>query len=224
MLEDLTQAVNYRRWLAERCAPWLGDDVLEVGSGLGDYARLWAGPGRRVTATETEPDRLDGLRARFADDARVAVRELHLPAPEGGSHSGVVALNVLEHIADDVGALRSMADLTRHGGFVVVVVPAVPLAMSAFDREIGHVRRYTRESLRAALDAAGLAALRLEYLNLVGLFGWLVLVKALGGRPREGCALRCFDALVPALRRVEATVPPPVGQSLFAVARRSPRR
>jgi SAM-dependent methyltransferase len=224
VLEDLTQAVRYRGWLADRCEPWLGRDVLEVGSGLGDYAAAWASPGRRVTATEADPQRVAALRARFGADPRFAVRGLRLPAPPppGARHSAVVALNVLEHIDDHVGALRSMRDLLVPGGRVVLVVPAVPLAMSAFDRDIGHVRRYTRRTLRGALEGAGLRVVRLEYLNSVGLLGWLVLVRALGGRPRDGAALRAYDRLVPLLRRAEALVPPPVGQSLFAVAERPP--
>ncbi len=224
VLEDLTQAVHYRRWLADRCEPWLGHDVLEIGSGLGDYAAAWGSPGRRVTATEADPRRVAALRARFGDDPRFAVRGLRLPAPPppGARHSAVVALNVLEHIDDHVGALRSMRDLLVPGGRVVLVVPAVPLAMSAFDRDIGHVRRYTRRTLRGALEGAGLRVVRLEYLNSVGLLGWLVLVRARGGRPRDGAALRAYDRLVPLLRRAEALVPPPVGQSLFAVAERPP--
>lgn len=219
VLEDLREARNYRRWLASLASPWLGPDPLEVGSGLGDYAAEWAPSVRRFTASEADPARLEALRARFADDPCVQVRALVAPITEDADHSAVVAYNVLEHIADDIGALRAFARLVAPGGRVVLVVPAFPVAMSRFDREIGHVRRYRRPGLMSALDAAGLRLLHLRYVNAPGLLAWTVGMRLLGLRPAAGRALAVWDALVPAFAALERWVPPPVGQSLFAVAR-----
>lgn len=58
-----------------------------------------------------------------------------------GAHSAFVSINVLEHIADDVAALRSARSLVRPGGFVISFVPAFPFATSRYDLEIGHLRR-----------------------------------------------------------------------------------
>ena len=150
----------------------------------------------------------------------VRVRELAGPVTATAAHSAVVACNVLEHVPDDVGALRDLGRLLRPGGRVVLVVPAFPSAMSAFDRAIGHERRYRRAGLRAVAEQAGLRVEVLHHVNSVGLLGWYVLVKALRGRPRAGLLLAVYDRLlVPVLRRVEARRPPPFGQSLFLVAR-----
>lgn len=221
VLEDLVEAVRYRRWLVALTLPWLGEDPLEVGSGLGHYAAEWAAAGvRRLTATEADPGRLHRLRERFAGDPIVRVRELAVPVTDVARHSAVVAVNVLEHVPDDVGALRALAGLLRPDGRVVLVVPAFPSAMSAFDRAIGHQRRYRRAGLRSVLEQAGYRVERLHYVNAVGLLGWYVAVTLLGGRPRAGPLLTLYDrAVVPWLRRLEARRPPPFGQSLLAVGR-----
>lgn len=218
VLEDLATAVNYRRWLAGLAQPWLGDDPLEIGSGLGDYAAEWATGGTSITASEADHSRLGALRRRFAGDSRVQVRELAVPIAERGGHSAVVALNVLEHIDDDVGALRAFAGLVRPGGRVVLVVPAFPMLYSRFDAEIGHARRYRRQTLTCALTAAGLTVERLHHVNAVGLVAWFVGMRLLGRRPADGPALRLFDRVVPLLAAAERRRPPPFGQSLFAVA------
>lgn len=219
VLEGLASAVNYNRWLASLAAPWLGDDPLEIGSGHGDSAAVLADAGVSLTCSEADPARLAVLRDRFADHERVAVRELTVPIRESGTHSAVVAFNVLEHIEDDVEALRDFARLVRTGGRVVLIVPAFPVAMSRFDREIGHYRRYRVSTMDAALRGAGLRPVTVHYVNAIGLLGWLVMVKALRGRPGEGFPLRVFDRLVvPVERRVEARFRPPFGQSVFAVA------
>lgn len=220
VLENLSLAVNYRKWIVNLSRPWLGDAPLEIGSGMGDYAQAWADLGMSITVSEADPVRLDDLHQRFDRSSGVAVRELAVPIDEDADYTGVVAINVLEHIEDDVAGLRTFARLTRPGGHVVLFVPAFPMAMSDFDREVGHFRRYRKKGLSETLVAAGLEPVVVHYVNSVGLFGWLLLVRLLKGRPRDGIALRILDGfVVPLLRRVESKVRPPFGQSLFAVAR-----
>ncbi len=220
VLEDLRSARHYRRWLVRLAAPHLGDDPLEVGSGIGDYAAELAAGRRRYTATEADPERLAVLAERFADHPVVRVRKLVLPGDERGDHSAVLMLNVMEHIEADVEALRSAAALVRPGGAVVVLVPAFQAAMSRFDRLIGHHRRYTRAGLVAAMVEAGLHVERAHYVNSVGLIAWFLLMRCARRIPRDGPALRWYDAtVIRATAWCERRLTPPFGQSVFAVAR-----
>lgn len=77
------------------------------------------------------------LNARFADDPRVRVRELLAPIAEDGGHSAVVAINILEHIADDVAALQAFSRLLTRGEHVILLVSAFSFALSRLDRETG---------------------------------------------------------------------------------------
>ncbi|MEQ4305930.1 methyltransferase [Plantactinospora sp. B6F1] len=219
VLEDLRSAVNHNRWLLALSEPWLGDDPLEIGSGLGEAAAIWAADGRKMTASEADPGRLVRLRERFDGHPTVRVRELTVPIRESADHSAVIALNVLEHIEDDVAALRDFARLVRPGGRIVLIVPAFEQAMSNFDRKIGHFRRYRVPTMTATLRRAGLRPVKVTYVNSIGLLGWMLLVKALNGEPREGLPLKIYDRwCVPVLRRVEGRIRVPFGQSVFAVA------
>jgi SAM-dependent methyltransferase len=221
VLEDLSDARAYRRWLADLARPYLGPHPLEIGSGTGDYALEWVPGVTTFTCTEADETRLDALRRRFTDHDVVSVRYLllgegHRPDRR---HSGAVAFNVFEHIPDDVGALRALADHVEPGGAVVLVVPAFPSAMSRFDRAIGHQRRYTRAGLARAMRDAGLVPEQVRYVNPVGLVSWYVMVKALGRTPRNGLLLRTYDRTVVPLARAMDRFTMPFGQSVFAVAR-----
>jgi ubiquinone/menaquinone biosynthesis C-methylase UbiE len=221
VLEDLSDAHRYRRWLADLALPYLGEHPIEIGSGTGDYALEWAPSVSHITVTEGDESRFETLSAKFAGHDVITTRRLFLPAADARPvHSAAVAYNVLEHIPDHVGALRGMADLVRPGGAIVLVVPAFPSAMGRFDRAIGHERRYTKASLREAVEGAGLRLEELRYLNPVGLISWYVTVKALGMTPRNGAMLRLYDrTVVPISRFVDRRLTAPFGQSVFAVAR-----
>jgi SAM-dependent methyltransferase len=221
VLEALEGARNYNAWVASLVLPYLGDDPVEIGSGTGTNAALLLASGlRRLTVSEPDPELVQRLRDRFADDERVTVRELDLLDAPRARYSAFLALNVLEHIDDDVAALRAAARLVRPGGAVVVFVPAFPFAMSEFDRAIGHHRRYTKAAARRAFAGAGLRVEELRYVNAPGLAAWTVGMRFLRMRPREGVVLRGWDrAVVPLARRIEKRLPPPFGQSLLAVGR-----
>lgn len=220
VLEGLATAVNHRRWFIELALPYLGDNPIEIGSGLGDYALEWAPHVPRFTATEADPDRLVLLKERLADEAKIEVRQMLLPTTEDGQHSAAVSYNVLEHIEDHVGALRSMASLVRPGGRVIIIVPAFMFAMSRVDIATGHIRRYTKKTMRAAMEEAGLTIERLHYANALGLLGYYMATSVFKLAPKEGPMVKIYDSTVlPVTKAAEKICRPPFGQSVFAVAR-----
>jgi SAM-dependent methyltransferase len=220
-LESLTSAINYHAWLTDLARPHLGEHPIELGSGLGDYAATWLEQGvPAITVTEADRTRLRVLQERFVDRPEVHVRAIDVFRPETAAHSAFVAFNVLEHIPDDVGALRAAHTLLRPGGAVIMFVPAFQVAMSAFDRQVGHVRRYTRTSLGRTMRAAGLDVQELRYVDMPGLFAWIVGMRLFRMTPGDSALLRLWDrTVIPLTRRLEARVVAPFGKSVFAVAR-----
>jgi SAM-dependent methyltransferase len=219
-LESLTTAVNYHRWLTDLARPHLGDHPIELGSGLGDYAEAWLARGvPEITVTEIDEGRLAILRQRFQGRPEVHVRCIDVFAPTPARHSAFVAFNVFEHIPDDVAALRAAHLLVRPGGAVVIFVPAFELAMSRFDRKVGHVRRYTRRSLGQSMSAAGLVVDDIRYVDLPGLAAWIVGMRLLRMTPEDSPLMRLWDrVVVPVARLIESHVRAPFGKSLIAVA------
>jgi dolichyl-phosphate beta-glucosyltransferase len=78
-------------------------------------------------------------------------------------------LDVLEHLADPVAALREAGRVLRPTGRLVINVPAHEWLWSDSDEFLGHVRRYTRPALRGELTAAGF-----EPRILTHVFSWLI--------------------------------------------------
>ena len=216
------EATRYRDYQLSLIGPHLGDSVFEVGSGLGDFSAMLTGA-RRLVVSDTDPICLDALRTRFGADPRVDVLEVDLDVPVTLPErvESVLAMNVLEHILDDVTALKELAELLVPAGAVVLWVPAYPALYGDFDRLVGHHRRYTPATLRATVEAAGLVPELLKPVNLLGGIAWWAAVRRGGAGSASPRLVQAYDRLVvPVTRAVERHWTPPFGQSLLCVARR----
>jgi SAM-dependent methyltransferase len=221
-LDTLARLHAYNRWIFRALRPHLAGDVLEVGCGIGNMTAHLAEAADRLVGIDPVRAFTDRFARRFADRSHVDVRrcwldELAEPTVDARRFDRVVSCNVLEHIDDDVAALRQMAAQLRPGGKVVVFVPAGPVAFGRLDRELGHYRRYTRRSLRAAMRAAGLSWQGGEYFNRVGLLSWWINSVLLRRRrvPMRQAALG--NRLVGMARVIDRCTPLPWGQSVLGV-------
>jgi SAM-dependent methyltransferase len=139
--------------------------ILEFGCGQGAVGARIA---RHARYTGVEPDEASYAVAA----ARVTPRGgtvLHGDAgvlPWGTTYDVVCAFEVLEHIEDDLAALRSWRKHLRKGGHVVVSVPEGPERFGPSDVQVGHHRRYTEQSLTAVLTAAELEVQQVVH------YGW----------------------------------------------------
>ena len=119
-------APNYLRWIADEIRRHLGQRVLEVGAGTGSITAQYA-DGREVLATDRSAWCAEEMRHRFATSPNVTVRcaDLNALVNERERFDSVVMINVLEHIADDVDALKGVATLLEPDGRLIIYVPAL---------------------------------------------------------------------------------------------------
>ncbi len=129
--------------------------VLELGCGGGCVARHLDSLGYDVTAVEGHLS-LATRAAERVPGARVIAHDLGRGLTDVGRAFDVVALfDVIEHLDDPVGALRSALALASQDGIVVGTVPALDLLWSKVDELAGHKRRYDSHSLRGELERVG---------------------------------------------------------------------
>ena len=224
-LED-DAGTNQRRYKAfqlELMRPYFGSSLLEVGAGLGEFAAQVTGLERHVV-TDVDAGAVASMAARFADRPAVEARVLDLAGDlaeqVGDPVETVLAINVLEHIEEDSDALRSLATIVEPGGTIVLFVPGYQQLYGDFDRRVGHVRRYTPDTLRAAIAGAGLTPELVKPVNLLGGIAWWLTVRRGGVGTPKPSLIRVYDkVVVPTTRFVESRVTPPFGQSVLGVAR-----
>ena len=139
----------------------------------------------------------------------------------------VLLLDVVEHIEDDVAALRLAGSMLEPGGQMIVNVPALPWLWSVHDEVNQHKRRYLRAGLREVMEKAGLQIQSIRYWGM-GLVPMAFAARRVAGRsvPLEDYRVSLPPAFANTLLRhllfaeyrVAERLPFPLGLSLLAVA------
>jgi SAM-dependent methyltransferase len=232
--ETMRLAHRYNAWLVDSIRDaWEGSSrVLDVGCSIGNLTHVVADriaerhtSGGLVVGVEIIPEAAHRFEQRFADrsDLRVIRTDIMSPADalvELAPFDAAVSFNVLEHIEDDIGALRTVARLLRPGGRLGLLIPGGGNKLyGTFDALDRHFRRYTPAQIRARLRVAGFDVITLRKLNMVGAAAWFVKGRLLRAQATTTNEISSFDRMVPLFRAVESVIQPPFGQSLAVVAR-----
>jgi dolichyl-phosphate beta-glucosyltransferase len=202
--------------------------AVDVGCGTGAVlADLTALGFRPLLGTDLDPHALS-LVASDAPAGLGLARAVAEALPlRTGSVDVLCSLDVVEHLDDDVLALREYLRVLRPGARLVITVPAYRWAWSSHDVDLGHRRRYTRPQLEAVAVAAGFEVVRSRYFH-----SWLVPIALLlrktplraliADKPAESVSMGgpLQNAVGHRLAALDRSVELPFGLSILLVARR----
>lgn len=139
-----------------------GARILDAGCGSGRNMIELRRHGA-VTGVELAEASVEIARTRDAGEV-VAGSVLEMPFPDA-SFDFAVSLDVIEHLEDDLGALRELRRVIAPGGALLLTVPAYQWLWSGHDEINHHHRRYTRRSLTRVAEQAGWRQARTTYFN-----------------------------------------------------------
>ena len=222
ILERLNRAPRFTRWMSDVVRPYVGDRVLEIGAGIGNMS-VHLMPRSIYWATDINPYYLNYLetlrptrpymRVGYTDGVNAE------SFPKGQDFDTVVCLNVIEHVADDVGALRNVHETLTQGGTAIVLVPYGPGLYGSLDEVLGHCRRYTEEQLGEVSQQAGFHVEQILKFNRPGVPAWWLNGKILRRRTFGLGQIRLLNVLTPLFRRIDSWLPlPPL--SIIAILRK----
>ncbi|OCQ88879.1 type 12 methyltransferase [Nostoc sp. MBR 210] len=126
--------------------------ILEAGCGTGGNLSMLARYGE-VAAME-----FDETACQLANERQVTtVRQGSLPdqIPFNDQYDLIVILDVLEHIDDDLAALKALSSRLKPNSWLLITVPAYQFLWSYHDEINYHKRRYTLKRLKRVVRLAG---------------------------------------------------------------------
>jgi 2-polyprenyl-3-methyl-5-hydroxy-6-metoxy-1,4-benzoquinol methylase len=216
------------RWIAKGGA---NRDILNAGCGSGELSFLLGSQGHRVEGIDPGAEYVEMAQAQAQQlgfknlSFHVAGIEDFAAAHAGRLYDAVVATDVIEHIKDDVAAVRAMLSLLKPGGDLFITVPAGPKLFGYHDEQLGHYRRYTLKMCRAVLPA-GVRVERLRYFGLCLVpIAWHFSVRQRKNYPvaaaGDGKSMPIASRVMHALFAVEKKVGLPKGTSCLMWAKKA---
>jgi SAM-dependent methyltransferase len=209
----------------ERVLPPPPRRLLELGCGTGNVLQALGRFGEAF-GLERDPE-LRAVGRAAGLDIRAGALPDDIPFPDAWADAALL-LDVIEHLDDDVAAVRAAQRTVRRGGLVIVTVPAYAWLWSGHDVALGHRRRYTARQLRRTLATSGLRVEHIGYFNtmLFPAIAAVRLAKRLAGDRRHdlhrpsAAVNRVLTGLFALERHVVLRPGLPFGSSILAVARR----
>ena len=148
-LEALVVLVNYQDWIIDKFRPFLKGRIVEFGAGLGTFSRRLLPYSHQLELVESSPRLIPRLTEAFSGEPRVNIvartMESHLAEAPRASCDAIVMVNVLEHIEDDLLALRGCQDMLRPGGALLIFGRVV----TTFSPSAGPTSTRTAEARRS---------------------------------------------------------------------------
>jgi len=224
ILGRLNRAPRFTHWMADVIRPFIGERVLEIGAGTGNLT-LQLIPRKLYYASDINPHYLTYLQNLIPDHPYLRVGytdgEKHDSYPSEEKFDTVVCLNVVEHLENDLGALRNIFDALEENGRAIVLVPCGPGMYGTLDKVLGHYRRYTKSQFA---DLAARAGFQLETLLSFNRFGspaWWLNGRLLQRKTFGLWQIKMLNILTPLARAIDKFLPfPPL--SIIAILRKPP--
>lgn len=201
--------------------------ILDIGCGSGLMLNVLQQAG--VTSGMDMSDEAIGFSREIFDGD---VRKGHLPTQipfDKNSFDLITALDVVEHVDEDVASLREIRARLASGGKAIITVPAYMFLWSKFDEINEHKRRYTLKELEQKLLEAGFTIEKISYYNTL-LFPAVFLVRMMNNLlNRDGSSdvdlpSRPMNSLLKAIFGIEKylleMVNFPFGVSVLAVVKK----
>lgn len=228
-LDVIAQADDFNRWMFETIFPFSKGKILEIGSGIGNISEHFIKEECEITLTDFRKEYCVALRKKFESSPNLlgveSIDLIHTDfAQEYSNHLNsydtVFALNVIEHIENDILAIENCKKLLKQDGNLIILVPSYNNLYNKFDEELGHCRRYTIKSLSKLFIKNDFEILNTRYFNLIGILGWFFSGKILKKEIIPASQMKIYNKMVPIWRTIDKLTGNRIGLSTVVIGKK----
>mgnify|MGYP006202398147 FL=1 len=224
-LNVIEKANKFNKWMYETIKPYSKGRILEIGCGIGNISEFFINDNFDIVLSDLRDNYIDILGKKFPTSEAIKIDLVH---PEFdlvykdylGAFDTVFALNVVEHIKDDVQAIANCKKLLTNNGNLIILVPAFQALYNNFDVELEHFRRYTTKTLKPLFVKNDLKILKTFSFNFIGIFGWYFSGNILKKKTIPEGQMGLFNRLVPLFKLADVLTFKKIGLSVICIATR----
>lgn len=224
----MDQAVNYNAMLYRLIEPYLQGDVLEIGSGIGNFTKkiIALETVRSVTCYEIDKD----CCAEFKQNVLAREHGSKITLHETDFNKStldrkfdfIFSFNVLEHIEDDRRAVHLIDGYLKPNAYLVLYLPAMNCLYGSIDKELEHYRRYNKKMIRSLFrdTQAQMQIVQIKYLNTIGALGWFYTNRIAKHTSQSSAMVSFYDSYIfPPMNAIEQHLPTFFGANILIIAK-----
>ncbi|HEX6279147.1 MAG TPA: class I SAM-dependent methyltransferase, partial [Pyrinomonadaceae bacterium] len=200
--------------------------ILDVGCGTGANLEMLSAFGN-AEGVDVSDDALEFCRRKGLSVQKGLAEKLPY---DDGTFDITTALDVVEHLDDDIAGLKEMHRVTKKGGYSLIFVPAFMWLWGVQDDVSNHRIRYTKKQIVERLEKAGYVVERATYANFTffaPILGGRTIMRVTGIKPESENNVNIsalngvFGKLFSAERHILKNFNFPFGVSIVVVARKN---
>lgn len=163
---------NYSTWMYHIYESYVGKRVFDVGAGMGRMVGYYIDQCEKVIATDIFQNQVDYMNERFKDYPNFKATIFDVMTDDlkqyEESFDTVICINVLEHLEDDLQAVKNMKKLLCENGHLILFVPAFQKLYCQLDKNVSHYRRYNKGQLKTLAEQCDMEVVKNIYFNALG--------------------------------------------------------
>lgn len=227
-LEIISKANRFNRWMYSKIRPFIKNDVLEIGAGIGNISKYIVKDEFNTVLSDYNFEYCDILKKEFSTNLFVKeVLQIDLLRNDFADHfisykekfDTIILLNVIEHLEDDSTAVINCKFLLKPGGHFIVLAPAYKWLYCNLDKQLGHYRRYSMKKLKTTISKEGFEIINRKHINFLGIFGWFFFGKFLK-KKAIGKEMNSFEWVVPFARFLDVISFQKIGLSAIVTGKK----
>lgn len=169
---------RYSDWMYRKYSSYVGKKIFDVGAGMGRMVSYYLPRAEKVVATDIFQNQVDYMNKHFKNYPAFHAEKIDILEDDLTHYIGdfdtVLCINVLEHLSDDLIAVRKMFDLLDKGGRLIIMVPAFQKLYCQMDKNVSHYRRYDKGVLANIAKQNNYKVIYNGYFNKLGIIPyWL---------------------------------------------------
>lgn len=174
-LDLFKNATNWKSYFSGKLSPYISGHVLEVGAGIGINTPFLCGKDASAnvhswTLLEPDPELSGRIPESLPGDLAIETKVINGTIASVGQQifDTIIYIDVMEHIEHSLEEVALAKERLSQDGRLIILAPAFNWLYNAFDKRIGHFRRYNKTIMRSEIDGR-LVEEKLFYLDSIGL-------------------------------------------------------
>ena len=214
-LQYFDKASNFRNYQFDLVKRFIKGNVAEVGPGNGVFLKYYLPLADTIDLFEPSENFLINLN-KFKD-TKVNIINSYFKENKN-YYDTILYLDVLEHIKDDQSEVQAAYESLKKGGTLIINVPAFQHLYSKFDKDIEHLRRYSKNTLNSLTTKLSFSQTNLFYYDSIGYLlsfaSKLITKDYLNNFDKK---IKIWDTLIPFSKLIDLLTLNKFGKSLIMI-------